>query len=63
MRTMIPFEVTPCRLVDGTEMFEKHAATLFLSVEDADSRYRHIRLQCVSYRWAVVLIHVAYIST
>jgi len=38
--------VTPRRLVDGTEIFEKHAATPF-SVEDADNRYPLINLQGV----------------
>jgi hypothetical protein len=59
---MVSLDVTPRRLVEGTEIFKKYAATLF-SVENADSRYPRTKLQGVSYRWTVVLIHVAYIST
>ena len=62
MKTMISLDVTPRRLVDSTEILEKHVATLF-SVENADSRYPRTKLQGISYRWIVALIHVAYIST
>jgi len=53
--------VTPRRLLDSIEIFEKHAAALF-SVENTDSRYPRTKLQGVSYRWTEGLVHVAYIS-
>ena len=59
---MVCLAMTPRPLVDGTEIFEKHAATLF-SVENADSRYPRTKLHGISYWWTVVSIHVAYIST
>ena len=46
MRAVISLDLTPRRSVEGNEIFEEHAATLF-SVENADSRYPRTKLHGV----------------